>query len=326
MPIPAGWDRLGLTSGRRTPLGNRLVGGVANSDHLSGTAADFTASEAALRAFFGPNVRILDEGDHRHVSGLSDVPYFGARGTAGLNEQGSQPMMPQQNVPPVFSGGLPMQDEPIGVSSQGSLADLMQAPPVQLNTPQINHKPGAFDKGGKGWVIAGIIADAIAGGFGGRGGFAPTYLATQEAEREQEERAQMFREKVAAERAERMQPRLMQAGGNILSVDPSSNQVTPIYQAPPGAPEATTLQRNLDLLKQLRPDLPDEEAFEIAKAAISGPERAPRIITYSQGGETITEQVNPDGSRSPIARAPRWQPKPPASSGAAKLPPGFILD
>lgn len=76
--------RLGLTSGRRTYRGNKLVGGVANSDHLNGTAADFTADAATLRRQLGPNIRILDEGDHRHVSGLSDVPYYGSRGTAGL--------------------------------------------------------------------------------------------------------------------------------------------------------------------------------------------------------------------------------------------------
>jgi len=64
-----------ITSGRRTPQHNALVGGVPNSDHLRGQAYDFvpqgmSMDDAAsrLRASGIPTTKIINERDHIHVS------------------------------------------------------------------------------------------------------------------------------------------------------------------------------------------------------------------------------------------------------------------
>jgi hypothetical protein len=244
-------------------------------------------------------------------------------GLAALLQQQPQMMADAQ------AGLAPQQVEPVG------LAALMQQPQTDaegnpLAVPNMDAmslgtvngrdplapKPKFFGKGGMGMYLLCGVADGIAQHFGAKPGFGPTVDAMRADEREQNQLLEMNRQK----RAERMQPKIMQAGPNIYAVDPETQQVTPLHEGQ-DAPDPTALQRNIDYLRSLKPDLTNEEAAAIVMQSMS----PPRIITYNSGDQTVTEEVGPGGRR-PISKAPRWQPKPPAASAAPKLPNGFILD
>lgn len=78
-----------MTSGRRTPEGNRIVGGVPNSWHVDGNAVDYDGPD--LNALLGevrqkfPGAKAFIHNGHVHTQDRRiRAPYFGKRGTTGL--------------------------------------------------------------------------------------------------------------------------------------------------------------------------------------------------------------------------------------------------
>ena len=80
-----------MTSGRRTPEGNRAVGGVPDSAHLRGNAADYDGTNlnallAEARRLPGVRKAFIHDG-HVHTEGEGwSAPYYGKRGTQGLRK------------------------------------------------------------------------------------------------------------------------------------------------------------------------------------------------------------------------------------------------
>lgn len=77
-----------MTSGRRTVEGNAAVGGVPNSDHLTGQAIDYAGPDlgallAEVRGLAGLRKAFIHKGNHVHAVGDWNVPYFGKNGTKG---------------------------------------------------------------------------------------------------------------------------------------------------------------------------------------------------------------------------------------------------
>lgn len=78
-----------MTSGRRTVEGNRAVGGVPNSWHVSGNAVDYVGPDlnkvlAEVRQSF-PGAKAFIHKDHVHAQDRRiKAPYYGKNGTRGL--------------------------------------------------------------------------------------------------------------------------------------------------------------------------------------------------------------------------------------------------
>lgn len=78
-----------MTSGRRTPRGNKDVGGVPNSAHLTGEAVDYDGPDLnallqEARQLPGVRKAFIHRG-HVHTEGNGwQAPYYGRNGTKGL--------------------------------------------------------------------------------------------------------------------------------------------------------------------------------------------------------------------------------------------------
>ena len=74
-----------MTSMRRTEEGNRRVGGVSNSRHLTGEAVDVVGADPDdLKAYYGPEAKVDWHKNHHHVVVPgANFPYYGKRGTFG---------------------------------------------------------------------------------------------------------------------------------------------------------------------------------------------------------------------------------------------------
>lgn len=163
-----------------------------------------------------------------------------------------------------------------------SLPGIMQADPAELIPQSLKLKgPKAFGEGGKGWVIAGIIADALAKGFGGQGQFAPTYLAGQEHNRQLD----LWRQKVAQDRADRL---------DDANLDLKKAIALAQYKAQnPAAQQPTSLERNIEYLKRLNPGLSDQEAYAIARQNINRPIVIGNTPYGLEGGDEQTDAPQP---------------------------------
>lgn len=205
-----------MTSGRRTYKGNRLVGGVADSHHLDGSAGDYTGTSAdALRQFFGASAHIIPESDHLHVQGLppGTFPYFGNQGTAGrVNGVDTSSPRGMASVAP--------RKKPMSLASIAQ-PDLNQMAPVGLDAQQMQPQPASLASlmGGQGNIpakspskftagnIMGVLGDALMA----YGGMTPTFgphLAKQQDEAQQ---TAFDREKLNAELQQRREEALLKA-------------------------------------------------------------------------------------------------------------------
>lgn len=113
----------------------------------------------------------------------------------------TQPMMPPTDQERRQSAYAMQSDTPDMMAEPTGLAGILQTNPADLVPQAMTLKgPGAFGKGGTGRTILGIIADGIARGFGGQPGYGPAL----EQEREHNRQLDIWRQKVAQDRQDRL--------------------------------------------------------------------------------------------------------------------------
>lgn len=130
--LAQGFPGTQITSTLRTPERNAQVGGVPNSQHLKGTAADFVVP-APQRASFIQAARsqgfeAIDEGDHVHVelppnrrSSIAAGPQFPTKGNASTDDKAANWQVIQGNDGSFYrTNKLTGQLEPIGVTGNNA--------------------------------------------------------------------------------------------------------------------------------------------------------------------------------------------------------------
>jgi hypothetical protein len=127
------------------------------------------------------------------------------------------------------------------------IAALMQAPPVQPDATPVPDvarmspvapgerdplapKPKAFGQGGTGWKVLGILGDALQTMGGGKA----TYAEAMQDERTNQRTMELYRQKVAQEREERLHSpyRFQNNRGDVVQLDPATGKTSVLYADP----------------------------------------------------------------------------------------------
>lgn len=100
--------------------------------------------------------------------------------------------------------------------------------PLQINAPP----PPEPNKLGRGQLIAGILADMLAGATGREAQFAPMMLRRQEQEAARQSEEVRWQRDRDAKREDLMMPRVEEVGGAVGMLDPQRQRFDPFYSTP----------------------------------------------------------------------------------------------
>lgn len=200
------------------------------------SAMPFTTGAFSRHPNFGHLLAGLAAGAPAGLSLDGSAP-FPEMAPAPLPASSSQSASPASGgvSPPPMTGGEPIRGLPAPATPLGTALGETLLPPsdIGLRVPIPAPAPASEPNGmSRGQIIAGIVADALAGAAGREGQFAQHLgrLNQQEAQRTQEE-ARWHRDR-SAKREDDMRPRVEQVGDSIGMLDPSAQSFQPFYRKP----------------------------------------------------------------------------------------------